>query len=146
MESCDEWPETCLPMVRTIVFMVPISRRVSPTGERTERESGVVSKAVSRRDSVLAKLIRQHFVIESPIRFCVQIRGRRKIKRKTETADSGNCALMVRLKPIISGFRFFFCRTRRFADSLVCVPASKFAKILALSVERPAVKHRIIAR
>lgn len=115
--------------------------------EGTESESGVVSKAVSRRDSVLARLIRQHFVIESRIRFCVQIRGRRKIKHKTETGDSsGNCALMVRLKPIISGFRFFFCRTRRFADSLVCVPASKFAKILALSVERAAVKHRIIER
>lgn len=106
MESCDEWSETCLPMVRTIVFMVPISRRVSPT-VKGQRESGVVSKAVSRRDSVLARLICQHFVIESRIRFCVQIGGRRKIKHKTETGDSGNCALMVRLKPITSGFRFF---------------------------------------
>ena len=114
--------------------------------EGTERGSGVVSKAVSRRDSVLAKLIRQHFVIESRIRFCVQIRGQRKIKHKTETGDSGNCALMVQLKPIISAFRFFFCRTRRFADSLVCVPASKFAKILALSIELAAIKHRIIER
>lgn len=115
--------------------------------EGTERESGgVVSKAVSRRDSVLARLIRQHFVIESRIRFCVQIRERRIIKHRTETGDSGNCALMVQLKPIISGFRFFFCRTRGFADSLVCVPASKSARILALSVERAAVKHRIVER
>lgn len=65
MENYDEWPETCLPMVRIIVSMVAISRRVSPTvkGQRG-KESGVVSKAVTRRDSVLARLIRQHFVIE----------------------------------------------------------------------------------